>query len=958
MQNPDNVEFDEKAETSIPSNWDPNREPIEEIAENFAERYRQGDRPSIDEYCRRYPEIEAEIRELFPSIVAIERMHDRKRSSGRKAATPVTPLEQLGDFRVIGEIARGGMGIVYEAEQVTLGRRVAVKVLPKDSLRSDKDVKRFQREAQTAAKLHHTNIVPVFGVGHHEGTHYIVMQLISGVGLDEILTEIKSIVFGRDAAKASANESDRSNTIKRNAISLLGEENSRVSSVAATVAHQDLETLQTQQPKNARSKRNHAAALLQPSEQNSTRQDLIRRSLGYSYYQNIARIGRQAANGLSYAHSQETLHRDVKPGNLILDDKGIVWVADFGIAKAFEENNDVTWTGDIVGTLSYMAPERFKGEADTRSDIYSLGLTLYELATLERAYGGTDRVSVIRRVENEEIRSPRKINPKIPRDLETIILKATSRNPSDRYESADDMAFDLDCFLQNQPIRARRLGVVEQFTRWCANNRAVASLTAAVFVLLFTVIGVTALGLVRETAQRQRVESHAKLALTALDEIYEQFAPQHLQTIATSPDDATEQDALLSTRGRMPLSKDVALLLENLLGFYDDLARQSDDNPSVAIKSIQANRRVGDIQQRLGDLDKAQAAYERTLELISQLDPTSSKHEDVRLEFARAQNGIGIVFNDKHLPNEAAKALRLALEGLNSETTSHTEKYEIARNLFLLHEAEKTCRHRRGRSGSRCPTEHLEQAISMLKSMPKVADYQFLLAKCHLALSHVKRSVSEEQNGCKILEELVKAHPQAADYQYELGDVYVSMVWRRLYWRRNDDHQKEPLAESEKRMRHAFEVTADLDLIHPNIPEHHKLKARMHYILARLLEEMERLDESEVHYDRAIEKQALVVRQAREKASHQYWLYRFELDRSKLHRTAQRYDVALKHLESIAKRLEDSIRTPEFQNDSSTRGRAEKILDLTYYALADVLRKTNQQDEAEAAHRKAERRCQ
>ena len=178
---------------------DENRDPLEVVAAEFAERFRRGESPSIAEYAGRYPDLAADIEELFPTIAVMERLkvHQEAQTAPRASLGGVR-LERLGDFRIVGEIGRGGMGIVYEAFQESLGRQVAVKVLPKQSLLDPKQLQRFRREAQTAARLHHTNIVPVFGVGEHEGFHYIVMQRIRGVGLDAVLRRLQSI----DAAGA------------------------------------------------------------------------------------------------------------------------------------------------------------------------------------------------------------------------------------------------------------------------------------------------------------------------------------------------------------------------------------------------------------------------------------------------------------------------------------------------------------------------------------------------------------------------------------------------------------------------------------------------------------------------------------------------------------------------------------------------------------------------------------
>src|SRR5207245_295523 len=201
------------------------------------------------------------------------------------------------------------------------------------------------------------------------------------------------------------------------------------------------------------------------------------------YFRHVARIGVQAAEALAYAHSQGIVHRDIKPSNLLLDTQGTVWVTDFGLAKA-EGMDELTQTGDILGTLRYMAPERFSGRSDPRCDIYSLGLTLYELLTLRRAFEEMDRRLLIKKVSQEEPTRPRRLDRGIPRDLETIVLKATAKEVSRRYASAAEMAEDLRRFLADKPIEARRVTVWEQAWRWCRRNPAVAALAMVALTCL------------------------------------------------------------------------------------------------------------------------------------------------------------------------------------------------------------------------------------------------------------------------------------------------------------------------------------------------------------------------------------------------------------------------------------------------------------------------------------------
>ena len=177
----------------------PTRETVEQLAEEFAERYRRGERPPLSEYTARYPEHADQIRDLFPALVMMEQLAPDSEAAATFLAGSslrkrlVEHPEQLGDYRILREIGRGGMGVVYEAEQVSLGRHVALKVLPQQLRPNLTQRQRFEREARSAARLHHTNIVPVFGVGEEGGLHYYVMQYIQGLGLDAVLDELRRL---------------------------------------------------------------------------------------------------------------------------------------------------------------------------------------------------------------------------------------------------------------------------------------------------------------------------------------------------------------------------------------------------------------------------------------------------------------------------------------------------------------------------------------------------------------------------------------------------------------------------------------------------------------------------------------------------------------------------------------------------------------------------------------------
>ena len=211
-----------------------------------------------------------------------------------------------------------------------------------------------------------------------------------------------------------------------------------------------------------------------------------------AFFRSLAQIGRQVAGGLAYAHARGIVHRDIKPSNLLLDTEGVVWIADFGLAKG--DDDGLTQSGDILGTLRYMAPERFRGEGDARADVYALGLTLYELLTLRPGFDSSDRLKLIEQIKTEEPQKPRSIDARIPRDLETIVLKAIEKDPKARYQSAEAMGEDLGRFLADEPIRARQVSAAERYWRWARRNPAIAILGGVLTAVLVAATVVSMVG--------------------------------------------------------------------------------------------------------------------------------------------------------------------------------------------------------------------------------------------------------------------------------------------------------------------------------------------------------------------------------------------------------------------------------------------------------------------------------
>jgi eukaryotic-like serine/threonine-protein kinase len=410
-------------------------ESIASWAVEIIDRLSAGETIDLDSLALDYPAGVEKVRRLLPLMARMSRLRPPSGAdSGNEAGsgpsrTSVEPRGDLGDFRTIRVIGRGGMGVVYEAVQISLNRRVALKVLPMTSADEPRKLKRFQIEAQAAALLNHPHIVPVYLVGAEKGAHFYAMQLIEGRTLAEVITE-----FRRE--RGTTGEPTASNA----------------SGPSARFA---------------------------------------------------ADLGRQAARALDHAHEQGILHRDVKPSNLLIESSGWLWVADFGLARIAVEA-DQTSTGVVMGTLRYMSPEQITGSrrvVDHRADVYSLGATLYELIMLRPAFDHIDHVELIMKIARDEPRRPRAIDPAIPRDLETIVLKAMAKDPSARYTTAGELADDLGRFLERRPILARQPGAIDRAAKWMRRHKP--AVVATGLFLLMAVIGLGGFVLWRDGVLRQ-----------------------------------------------------------------------------------------------------------------------------------------------------------------------------------------------------------------------------------------------------------------------------------------------------------------------------------------------------------------------------------------------------------------------------------------------------------------------
>jgi serine/threonine protein kinase len=405
------------------------------IADEFTQRLNRGERPTVEEYAERFPGIAGLLRQVLPALGLIRRPDVEAALADRDPNL----AEPLGDFRLLREVGRGGMGVVYEATQLSLNRRVAIKVLPFAASLDPRHLQRFKNEAEAAARLHDEHTVPVYFIGCERGVHFYAMQYIEGQSLAVIIAELRRLAGVRSADPQQTGPY-------------------LPAPFAPPGAEQDTAPM--------------AALTAEGSIQSP------------QYFRTVARLGLEAARGLDHAHQMGVWHRDVKPGNLLVDGRGSLWITDFGLAQ-MRCDTQLTLTGELIGTFRYMSPEQALARrvaVDQRTDVYSLGATLYELLTLEPVFRGNDRQELLRQIAFDDPRPPHNLNRHVPRDLETIVLTTLAKSPSHRYTTAKELAEDLHRFLNDEPIKARPEGALRWL--WRRSRRHAASLLLGLSVAL------------------------------------------------------------------------------------------------------------------------------------------------------------------------------------------------------------------------------------------------------------------------------------------------------------------------------------------------------------------------------------------------------------------------------------------------------------------------------------------
>ncbi|MCU0866564.1 MAG: serine/threonine-protein kinase [Planctomycetes bacterium] len=774
------------------------RDPLDTLVEAFQQRRRAEPGLGVEAFAAEHPQHAEALRELLPTVLALEGIKRHRASSGsgqRKVSMPA--IDRLGDFKIVRELGRGGMGVVFEAVQESLGRKVALKVLPQASLLTGNQLERFRREAQIAAQLHHSNIVPVFGSGESDGYHWYAMQYIAGQGLDR------------------------------------------------------WRELQAEAPPGSSGAWRNRARFL-------------------------ARLGVQAAAALHYAHGQGTLHRDIKPANLLLEVNDQLWVTDFGLAKALESEG-LTHSGDVLGTLQYMAPEQFSGQYDARSEVYALGVTLYELVTLRPAFAGGSRSELMERIRTQRPASLRAQCPELPEDLAVVIETAMARDPADRYATAEALRSDLQAFLDDRPIAARRLSTFGVVLRWCRRNRAMAALAASTAL---AVVGAGVIGWIgyastsdalrqaraqelEKTRQSEKATGNLDLALLAFGRFFDALVgPDPLLAI---DEDADTGEQVVAVRTRVEPGH--VALLQEILRFYDRFAAKNADSTSLRLETARAWRRVGAIQVRLGDLVAAEKAYQQALERLAAIGT------DTEREVAAVELALGQIDHQRGRIPSAEQRYRKALGLLAASPEAATAAVRYERAVLHFELARSLVPQGRtgggpggpggfggGRSGAervreriKVGREQLQLTLQLVEGLlaedPAAAEPLALKARCLLFAAGPQRRRGDaggaqaegdrrqrETTAIEILRLLIRTHPDVASHRIELCEALLQTQAR------DEPGPRRSVADPAV-LREAVALADSLLDEQPKFHEYRHLRARAGFELARALRDAQVADD-------------------------------------------------------------------------------------------------------------------
>jgi serine/threonine protein kinase len=671
-----------------------------------------GEHARAAQFIDENPDHAEKLRRLLPAIEALASLDDsimrespdpavvRGSPDPAHSASGSPPLHGegssaeprlLGDFRIVREIGRGGMGVVYEATQISLNRRVALKVLPLAAMLDARRLERFRHEAQAAAMLRHPHIVSVFSVGCERGVHYYAMDFIEGPSLAEVVQQLRISDCG---LRIEEEQPDAS------AQSAIRNPKSEIQTIP--VAHAS--TL-------------HAPGSSLPAP--NTRE----------FFRAIARLGIQAAEALDYAHQMGVVHRDVKPSNLLIDAQSHLWITDFGLAMT-QTDAGLTMTGDLLGTLRYMSPEQAAGKRlplDHRTDVYSLGITLYELLTGRPAFDTSERAELLREIAEVDPPPLRKLAPAIPVDLETIVHKAIEKDAADRYATALDLADDLQRYVEDRTIVARRTPFSGRARKWLRRHTALAASTAAVLLLAVSGLAMSTFLVGR---QAKRAEENLSLALAALEET---LAESVVGDLIVEPVDAKRTE--LQRRG---------------IDFYEKFAQKNGLDPKSwpTYRLLVFSELLDKAKSlRVNDHHAADRAYRDAIAEATQLVAATKDVPGNRARLIHALEDYSIFLGDT---GRDAESLQRSIEAGELAQSLVNEYPDFPHNDYLqgqiLYNRAKRYEATQPAEAERLCREALAFVEQAFKTDPNKINIAYLLASCryNLAMYLVQRGSNDE----------------------------------------------------------------------------------------------------------------------------------------------------------------------------------------------------------------------